>query len=235
MIDQKVFFITGAGSGIGKATTLSLLAAGAKVFGIGRDPSKLEALKRERPTPNLATRVCDVSDEASVAEAFADCAARFGRLDGLLNNAGLGIPTPDLSEAKLADFEAMFNTNVRGTFLCTREALRLMKPAKAGHIVNIVSVAGQKTNPTAPLYCASKFGQRGVGLGLADQALKLGIRVSEVNPSATDSAYWGDRKVAREKMLKVEDVASVILWVFSAPEHMLIRQVDVDSMAWLTQ
>lgn len=233
MLQNKVFFVTGAGSGIGKATVKSLLAAGAKVFAVGRDGEKLTALAREVGGGNLSTALCDVGDEGAVTSAFAKCQNTFGRLDGLINNAGVGIATPDLTEAGLDVFDTMFRTNVRGTFLCTREALKIMKVAKAGHIVNIVSVAGQKTNPTAPLYCASKFGQRGVGMGTADQVLKLGIKVTEVNPSATDSAYWGDRKVAREKMLKVDDVASVILWVLSSPAHVLIRQVDVDSMAWV--
>lgn len=235
MIRDKIVFITGGGSGIGRASVKALLAAGAKVFAVGRDTEKLTALERECASSALAVTSCDVSNENSVAAAFAGCIKHFGRIDGLLNNAGVGIPTPDIAETSAADFDSMFAVNAKGTFLCTREALRYMKPAKSGHIVNVVSAAGQKTNPTAPIYCASKFGQRGIGMGTADQVLKLGIRVSEVNPSATDSPYWGSRKVPREKMLSVDDVAMVITWVFSAPEHMLIRQVDVDSMSWLTQ
>ncbi|MBC7893452.1 MAG: SDR family oxidoreductase, partial [Sphingobacteriaceae bacterium] len=222
-------FITGAASGIGKATAKLLLEYGAKVF----DFSLKDKLADDVSSESVASFNGDVGNEADVQEAFRLCAERFGPVDVLLNNAGLGIPTPDLAETDLATYERMVNTNMRGVFLCNREALRMMKPRQQGHILTLVSMAGQRTNPGAPLYCASKFGARGLSSGLADQVLKLGIKVTEVNPGPVDSNYWGDRQVAREKFLKPEDVARVIHFVLSQPDYVVIREINFDNMKFI--
>lgn len=230
-LKNKVVFITGASSGIGKATALMLLDAGAKVF----DFSRTHQLSDEVSHENLRSFRGDVSSEADVKAGFANCLDAFGTVDVLLNNAGLGLLSTDLSETELDTFEQMMNVNVRGVFLCNREALKIMKPQQAGHILTVISMAGQRTNPNAPIYCASKFGARGLNSGLADQALKLGIKVTDINPGPTDSNYWGDRQVPREKFLKVEDVARVILFVLDQPDYVLIREVNFDNMKFLAQ
>jgi NADP-dependent 3-hydroxy acid dehydrogenase YdfG len=228
-LENKVVFITGASGGIGKATALMLLGSGAKVF----DFSRTHQLSDEVSHENLRSFKGDVSVEAEVRAGFAACIDTFGTVDVLLNNAGLGLLSTDLAETNLDTFEQMMNVNVRGVFLCNREALKIMKPKQAGHIITVISMAGQRTNPNAPIYCASKFGARGLNSGLADQALKLGIKVTDINPGPTDSNYWGDRQVPREKFLKVEDVARVIVFVLNQPEYMLIREVNFDNMKFL--
>ena len=228
---DKVIFITGASGGIGKATALSLLNEGAKVF----DFSRTHQLADEVSHQNLRSFRGDVSNAADVKAGFAACADAFGTVDILINNAGVGLITPDLSSAEEDLFDQMMDINVRGVFLCDREALRFMKPGRSGHIVTVISMAGQRTNPTAPVYCASKFGARGLSSGLADQVVKEGIRVTDVNPGPTDSNYWGDRNVAREKFLSVEDVARVIVFVLNQPEYIIIREINFDNMKFLAQ
>jgi NADP-dependent 3-hydroxy acid dehydrogenase YdfG len=228
-LQNKTVFITGASGGIGKATALMLLEAGAKVF----DFSRTHQLTDEVSHENLRSFKGDVSVEADVIAGFAACIEAFGTIDALLNNAGMGVLTTDLSTTDLDTFEQMMNVNVRGVFLCNREALKIMKANKAGHILTVISMAGQRTNPNAPVYCASKFGARGLNSGLADQALKLGIKVTDINPGPTDSNYWGDRQVPREKFLKVEDVARVIVFVLNQPEYVLIREINFDNMKFL--
>ena len=228
-LQNKVVFITGASSGIGKATALMLLEAGAKVFDFSRTHQLADEISHE----NLRSFKGDVSVEADVIAGFAACVEAFGTVDALLNNAGMGVLTTDLSTTDLDTFEQMMNVNVRGVFLCNREALKIMKANKAGHILTVISMAGQRTNPNAPVYCASKFGARGLNSGLADQALKLGIKVTDINPGPTDSNYWGDRQVPREKFLKVEDVARVIVFVLNQPEYVLIREINFDNMKFL--
>jgi NAD(P)-dependent dehydrogenase (short-subunit alcohol dehydrogenase family) len=230
-LQHKIIFITGASGGIGKATALALLEEGAKVFDFSRTHQLADEISHE----NLRSFRGDVSQEADVKAGFAACVAAFGTVDVLINNAGIGLTTPDLSVTELDAFEQMMNINVRGVFLCNREALKLMKPRQTGHIVTVISMGGQRTNPTAPVYCASKFGARGLSSGLADQVLKEGIRVTDVNPGPTDSNYWGDRKVAREKFLKVEDVARVIVFVLNQPEYIIIREINFDNMKFLAQ
>lgn len=231
-MNDKVCFITGAGSGIGRAATLKLLAAGAKVFAMSRTQERLDSLKAEAASDALAICCGDVRSEADVQSAFASCLEQFGTVDILLNNAGLGVPTTDLSEASLEKFEQMFDTNVKGVFLCTREALKVMRPKKSGHVMTVISMGGQRTNAVAPIYCASKFGARGLSSGLADQVLAEGIRVTDLNPGPVDTDYWGDRPVAREKFLKADDVAEVILFVLSQPDHVLIREINFDNIAF---
>jgi NADP-dependent 3-hydroxy acid dehydrogenase YdfG len=228
-LKNKVVFITGASSGIGKATAEMLLKEGAKVF----DFSRTHQLKDEVKHKNLRSFKGDVSIENDVIAGFAACVKAFGTVDVLLNNAGMGVLTADLSITELETFQKMMDVNVCGVFLCNREALKIMKANKAGHIMTVISMAGQRTNPNAPVYCASKFGARGLSSGLADQALKLGIKVTDINPGPTDSNYWGDRQVPREKFLKVEDVARVIVFVLNQPEYVLIREINFDNMKFL--
>jgi NADP-dependent 3-hydroxy acid dehydrogenase YdfG len=228
-LENKVVFITGASSGIGRATALMLLEEGAKVF----DFSRTNQLADEVSHPNLCSFKGDVTIESDVVAGFESCLTAFGTIDALLNNAGLGLVSPDLSTTDLSTFEDMMNINVKGVFLCNREALKVMKANKSGHILTVISMAGQRTNPNAPIYCASKFGARGLSSGLADQALKLGIKVTDINPGPTDSNYWGDRQVPREKFLKVEDVARVIVFVLNQPEYVLIREINFDNMKFL--
>jgi NADP-dependent 3-hydroxy acid dehydrogenase YdfG len=228
-LKNKVIFITGASSGIGKATAEMLLKEGAKVFDFSRTHQLKDTVKHK----NLRSFKGDVSVEADVIAGFAACMKAFGTVDVLLNNAGMGVLTADLSITELETFQQMMDVNMRGVFLCNREAFKIMKPNKAGHIMTVISMAGQRTNPNAPVYCASKFGARGLSSGLADQAIKLGIKVTDINPGPTDSNYWGDRQVPREKFLKVEDVARVIVFVLNQPEYVLIREINFDNMKFL--
>lgn len=225
----RICFITGASGGIGKATAIQLLANGAKVF----DFSRTRQLTDEVQHQNLRSFKGDVSVEADVKAGFAACVDAFGSIDVLLNNAGMGVLTTDLSMTDLDIYEQMVSVNMRGVFLCNREALKVMKPKKSGHILTVISMAGQRTNPNAPVYAASKFGARGLSSGLADQVIKEGIKVTDVNPGPTDSDYWGDRNVPREKFLKVEDVANVITFVISQPDYVVIREINFDNMKFL--
>jgi NADP-dependent 3-hydroxy acid dehydrogenase YdfG len=228
-LQNKVCFITGASGGIGKATALQLLELGAKVFDFSRTHQLAEAVQH----PNLRSFKGDVSSEASVTAGFAQCLGQFGTVDILLNNAGLGLLSTDLSETELEVYEQMMLTNMRGVFLCNRAAFKIMKANKKGHIATVISMAGQRTNANAPIYCASKFGARGLNSGLADQAVKLGIKVTDINPGPTDSNYWGDRQVPREKFLKVEQVANIITFVLNQPDDVLIREVNFDNIKFL--
>jgi NAD(P)-dependent dehydrogenase (short-subunit alcohol dehydrogenase family) len=238
MLQEKTVFLTGAGSGIGKATAKKLLALGAKVFSLECSAANVAAARAELAElgdQRLAFFEGDVRDETQVRDAFEACDRAFGPLDVLINNAGVGVPTPDLAVAETAVFERQFDVNAKGVFFCMREALRRMRPRKSGHILTLISMAGQRTNPGAPLYCASKFAARGLSGGLADQVLQEGIKVTDVNPGPVDSNYWGDRQVPREKFLRPDDVAEIIAFVLQLPDHVVVRAVDFDSIHWLAR
>ena len=114
-LENKVVFITGASSGIGRATAKQLLASGAKVL----DFSRTNRLADEHPHPSLTSFLGDVGKEADVQAAFQLCQETYGTVDVLINNAGLGLPTPDLAETDLDTYERMVNTNMRGVFSAT--------------------------------------------------------------------------------------------------------------------
>jgi NADP-dependent 3-hydroxy acid dehydrogenase YdfG len=234
-LSGKTAFVTGGANGIGKATSQKLLEAGANVFVFELSQDRIDSFIKEADSNKLAAYQGDVGSEAAVMAAFEQCKAKFGGVDILLNNAGVGIPSPDLSATDVEVFDKMVNTNMRGVFLCTREALKVMKSQKSGHILTLISMAGQRTNPGAPLYCASKFGARGINSGLADQVLKEGIKVTDVNPGPVDSDYWGNREVPRDKFLSVNDVADVIMFAICLPEHVVMREINFDSVAWLAK
>jgi 3-hydroxy acid dehydrogenase/malonic semialdehyde reductase len=221
--------ITGGGRGIGLAIARRLLDDGAKVFDLSRRSRLVEQIEYE----NAYSFNGDVANEADVAEAFDQCRRHFGPIDILINNAGLGLATPNLAEVNSEDFDHMFQVNVRGVFLCAREALKDMLPRQSGHIMTVISMAGQRTNAVAPLYVASKFGARGFNGALADQVIAKGIKVTDLNPGPVDSDYWGERLVPREKFLSTDDVAQVAHFVLALPEHVLIREINFDNMKWL--
>lgn len=224
---NKVMAITGASSGIGLEAAKRFAAAGARVVLIARPSDRLTAaLEAVKKVKADATAVpLDVTDEAAVASAF----ERIGPVDILVNNAGVGFAT-DLSSAKTEDFRRIFETNVTGVFLCTRAVLPAMKARKSGHVINVSSVVGKVANPNAPLYCASKHALNGYNSGLQQQVAADKIRVSLVSPSAVDTAYWDGRPVDRSKFLKAEEVADAILYVASAPEGVLIKDIDLTAL-----
>lgn len=223
--------ITGAGSGIGRASALRLARRGYTIGVLSRTPEHVENVAEEvrgaGGTP--VELVCDVTCEEQVDNAFDKFIAAAGGIDVLVNNAGLGIPGP-IVDTPLAAWRSMIDVNATGTFLCTRAALRAMIPQKRGHIINVVSAAGLRTNPVAPLYCASKFAQQGLNNGLYDQVKGHNIKVTSLNPEAVDSPYWGDRPVDRSKFLKVDEVAATLDWIIHTPEHVCITQVSLEAI-----
>ncbi len=234
-LKNKVVFITGGTTGIGKAAALKCLQDGAKVFVMGRSQERLEKMLTEQYGQSIDGYAGNVADEKAVNAAFQACEEALGSVDVLINNAGIGIPTPDVAETDAHVFDQMLNTNLKGVFLCSRAALKMMKQKNAGHIINIISMAGQRTNPGSPVYCASKFGARGLSSGIADQVLKQGIKVTDVNPGPVDSDYWGNRKVPRDRFLQVQDVADVIHFVLTVPDHVVIREINFDNIKWLAK
>jgi meso-butanediol dehydrogenase/(S,S)-butanediol dehydrogenase/diacetyl reductase len=170
LLDGKVVIITGAAGGIGSATADVVYEQGAVVVPTGRDGSELALISAVREDPRWHPIVLDVSDEASVTSAFADVATRFGRLDGLVNNAGVLIPH-EVPDSTLAEFDAIFGVNVRGTYLCCRAALPIMIEQNAGSIVNVGSINSIGAEKKLALYVAHQ-----------------GVRANVVCPGFVDTA-----------------------------------------------
>jgi 3-oxoacyl-[acyl-carrier protein] reductase len=208
----QVAAVTGASSGIGQAIARALAAEGAAVVALARrfrdEPGPLA------PSPGRVVEApLDVTDEAQVRARF----AALSRLDVLVCAAGTGTFAP-IATAAVADLRAMLETHVVGTFLCCREALRLMKPARRGHIVNVSSHAALRAFTECGGYTAAKAGQLGLTRVLAEEARPYDVRVTALLPGATDTPIWDDRPgFDRAKMMRCEDLAAVVVDLVARP------------------
>lgn len=185
-IENKVVLVTGGTSGIGRAVALGLAQAGAKVMAGSTNPKKVDAIRAELGGGNDAVQI-DVADEASVKGAVAATIKKFGRLDAVVNAAGIIAKKPSL-EVSTAEFEKIVHVNLTGSFIVAREAAKVMKdnPADArdqrGSIVFIASLNSFISLSEVLAYACSKSGVLGLVRGLANEWAKLGIRVNGIAP-----------------------------------------------------
>jgi NAD(P)-dependent dehydrogenase (short-subunit alcohol dehydrogenase family) len=185
-----VILVTGALTGIGRATALAFGREGATVVVSGRRQSEGEALEAElrRHGAEAAFILADVRHEDDVRRLVDQTVARFGRLDVAVNNAGTeGQPGP-LTAQTPESYAAMFDTNVLGTLLSVKHELRVMQPQGAGSIVNISSTMGERGAANLALYVASKHAVEGLTKSAALEAAAFGVRVNAVAPGPTDTA-----------------------------------------------
>jgi NAD(P)-dependent dehydrogenase (short-subunit alcohol dehydrogenase family) len=226
--------VTAGAQGIGLAITEAFLAAGAEVHVCDIDPQFLNEAKAR--FPQIGVSHTDVSDEAAVDALFAALRERWGRLDVLVNNAGIAGPTAAVEDTSLADWNQTLGVNLTGTFLCTRRAVPMLKAAGGGAIVNISSAAGRLGFPLRTAYSASKFGVVGLTQTWAMELGPSGIRVNAVLPgivagarqerviAAKAASYGIDHEAMRERLLSrvstrqmvtAEDIANQIVFVCS--------------------
>jgi len=206
-VQGKVIFVTGAGRGIGRGITEHLLRAGAKVLVAEKDEASgratVELYKGLGPVEHVST---DVSDEASVAAAVARCVAAFGRLDGLVNNAGIANPESGPVEKLPHDaFTRVIATNLGGVFLCTKHCVPELRKQR-GSIVNISSTRALQSEPHSEAYAAAKGGVVALTHALA---LSLGpeIRVNCISPGWIDVRAYQDAQSKAPPALRPEDHA----------------------------
>jgi len=228
-LTDSVAVVTGASSGLGVHFASALIDRGATVFGLARSTDKLEAIRNDlgdafRPVS------CDVRDEEQVAAAFKQVRTDGGRLDVLLNNAGLGQFGP-VDDLPLEKWDVQMDTNLRGVFLCAREAVPTMRAQNeetgfGGHIVNVASIAGLLGNPNLTAYNASKFGVRGFSESLMKEVREDGIRVTCLYPGSVDTNFFDVAGVEMtDNPLQPEDVAATAIHVLESPANHLISEV----------
>jgi len=182
-LKDKVAMVTGASQGIGRATSLALAAAGAKVAVAARNAEKLAALVGEISAAGgegLAVTM-DVADAASVKAGFQQVLAKFGRLDILVNNAGITRDGLAL-RMKIDDWDAVIRTNLTGAHLCSQQAMGTMLKQRAGRIINVTSVVAETGNAGQANYVAAKAGLIGLTRALAIEIASRGITVNAVAP-----------------------------------------------------
>jgi short-subunit dehydrogenase len=190
---NRVVFITGASDGIGKQLAIDFAARHAVVVGCGRSRERLiETLKQvRRANPKSLMIACDVGDAEQVHEMMAQVQRDFGRIDILINNAGIGMRQP-FADTPLATIEAIMRTNFLGAVYCTHEVLPSMLARGSGHIVNISSGAGKIGTLNMAAYCASKFAMNGWSESLYHELTPLGVNVSLICPGPVSTDFNRD-------------------------------------------
>jgi len=219
----KVAIVTGASKGIGRATVEALLARGAAVAGWGR--SAPEGLVHDR----FQFFACDVRDEVAVAEALTNTVRELGpEIHVLVNNAGLGISGP-VDGFKSEDWKLMFDTNVHGTFFCSRAVLPQMKRQQLGHIINIASIAGTTGIENMAGYCATKFAVRGFSQSLFKEVRNDGIKVTCISPGSTQTNFFDDipGATANDSMMSPVDIAGFIVYSLETPFNFHVVEVEM--------
>jgi NAD(P)-dependent dehydrogenase (short-subunit alcohol dehydrogenase family) len=235
-LDEKVVIVTGGGSGIGKAIARSLAAEGAKIVIAGRDRERLVRAAKEigAPGSTVIPIPTDVTDEVQVNSLFERTMELFHRLDILINNAGATDGGP-LSEMSTEMWDKVIATNLRGPFLCTRSAMRIMKSQGSGRILNIGSISAQRPRLNSAPYASSKFGLSGLTTVTALEGREYGVSACCLHPGNTRTegtaeeagAICGIPEYSSEPMMEVEEIAEVAKFMATLPPHMNMLETIV--------
>lgn len=229
--------VTGAASGIGRATALSLARLGAAVALVDLNPELLSeaaqdiATQAETPEPLILPG--DIRQEADMADMARLTLEKFGSIDILVHGAGIlrgqGSGPKMMADVDLTEWDEVIGTNLKGTFLCNRAVLPAMVKQRQGQIINIASTSGLQGRPLDSVYCASKFGVMGLTQALAEEVRPYGIRVQVVAPDAVDTPMWGQNGPIRPPTdaLAPARVAELITCLVTLPLDAILGQVVI--------
>lgn len=223
ILRDRVAIVTGASSGIGEACAFAFARKGARVVVAARRAERLDGLvdRLAAADGEALAVVTDVTDEASVSRLFSQAMERFGRVDVLVNNAGIADSTP-ADALELADWHRVIDTNLTSAFLCARSAIRIMKGQGHGRIINVGSISARVPRAESPAYTASKWGLDGLTRALAIDGRAHNIAVSVMHPGivATELGGGGASTKPAELTANPEDIADVIVHMADMPDHL---------------
>lgn len=236
---KKIAFITGATSGIGKATALKAAAAGFDIIISGRRKERLLQLADDirRMGAEVLPLAFDVRDPEAVKTAIGQLEDKWQNIAVLVNNAGLAVGTNPIQEGLLEDWERMIDTNIKGLLYITREVAPLMVARQNGHIVNLASIAGKEVYPGGNVYCATKHAVDALSKAMRVDMLKHHIKVTNIAPVMVETEfsivrYKGDEEAAKNVYkgmtpLTNEDIADTILFAITRPAHVCLNDIVI--------
>lgn len=229
-LNAKTALITGATSGIGRASAVQLAQMGVNLILVGRDKEKLDHLEKELTGLQISTEliVLDVRERADVKAKLEGI-----QTDILINNAGLALGLEPLYEGDIDKWEEMIDANIKGLLYVSRAVIPQMKAKGRGHIVNIGSIAGEMAYPGGNVYCATKAAVHSLSQSMNIDLQGTGVRVSNVAPGAVETNFSNtrfsgddekaDSVYAGYEPLKADDIAELIVYILNAPEHVNIQ------------
>ena len=240
LLKNKIVFITGASSGIGKGCAFAFAREEADILICARRNEKLSAVKDEL-IEKFGVKVhafeLDVRDRDAVSAALNSLPEEWKKIDILVNNAGLAKGLGKIYEDDPENWDVMFDTNVKGLLNITKEVVKGMSDRKQGHVINIGSTAGHEAYAGGTAYCATKHAVRAITNGLRLDALDSNIRVSTVDPGMVETEfsvvrYGGDRERAKGVYkgldpLTGNDVAEAVLFCATRPPHVNINEIII--------
>ena len=242
-LKEKIVFITGASAGIGAATALAFAAEGARLLLAARRAGKLaEVASRALELGAAAVHSIDldVRNRHAVQRAIDELPPEWAEIDVLVNNAGLSRGMDKLYTGKIEDWEEMIDTNIKGVLYVARAVVPGMVVRGRGHVVTLGSMAGELVYPNGAVYCGSKAAARVINDGLREDLLGTPIRVTSVDPGLVETdfslvRFHGDTGRAAKVYkgiapLRAEDIADVIHWVVTRPDHVNIARVSLTSV-----
>lgn len=235
-IEGKVVVITGASSGLGAATARLLASQGARVVLGARRTKRLESLVQELNTQGgkAIAVTTDVTDRTQVQQLIDAAAKNYGKVDVLLNNAGL-MPLAPLERLKIDEWDQMINVNFKGTLNGIAAALPIMKKQQSGQIINVSSVYGHKVGPGAAVYCATKFAVRALSEGLRQEVKPYNIRTTVISPGAVATELLNHisekdiadnvREHVNEIAIPADSFARMVAFAISQPEDVDVNEI----------
>jgi sepiapterin reductase len=229
-MNQRVIWITGASTGIGKEIASEFSKAGHIVVVSARRKSRLVRIVSEIKYADreASAFVCNVMSERSIQITSKRIREKYGSIDLLINNAGVTV-FKSFMETKTFDYDNVIDTNLRGAFLCIKSVLPQMIKNKKGHIINILSVAANTSFENSSVYAASKAGLLAMSNGLREEVRRFNIKVSNIMPGAVETPMWDSKSRQRYKnrMMSAADIAKIVLQIYQQPRKVLIEDVIV--------
>jgi len=231
MTDRKeISIVTGASRGIGRGIALRLAKEKHNVMIFGRDAGSLKEVEKELKEFEVETESFsgDVANEKFVDESVEAIINKYGKIDHLINNAGIGIMNK-VVEASMDDFKKQIDTNLYGIFNFTRAVLPSMIKRKNGSIINILSLAAKNAFVGGAMYCASKHAALGFTKSLMLEVRGYNIRVAAICPGSVDTEFSHGTIQSKnvDKILKPEDIAEAVISVMKLPSRALISEIDI--------
>jgi 3-hydroxy acid dehydrogenase / malonic semialdehyde reductase len=235
---NRIAVITGATSGIGQATAHLLARHEFNLILCGRRADRLEKEKEVlSKLTSVETLQFDVRDQKEVQHAFQSLSENWKAIDVLVNNAGNAHGLDPIQTGDVRDWDAMIDINVKGLLYVTKEIVPGMTLRKQGHIINLGSIAGKEVYQNGNVYCASKFAVDALTRGMRMDLNPFGIRVTSINPGLVETEFSrvrfkGDEARAATvyqgyKPLQPQDIADIILYVVTRPEHIMLADITV--------